>query len=460
MCGCGAENESEISSSYFSDLRDVDWVEGPIKLPNTHASDHHIACILNAESKRVIGRLVREELRDGKQYLHIRLEGSTPEPRSIRAVDINAIVADVDADRYHVETLSSDQTTPRDLIVSLEEMIAERSEDGTATVVTVDVASFAAQLSDAELLGFQMRLNDTCRSSETAVLSLHDRSRMQAATISDLLQAYPYVVTGGVICCNPQYIPTEQFFTEERAAYRLDRTLETLDEQRRAHGELTKLEQQNNQLKVFANSIAHDLRNPLQTAIGRAEMLPGEDDQAQVVQKALDRMETLIHDGLQMVHEEDLSDSEDISMSTLVHQCWNVIDVGDADLTVAEEFAVTGDRSRLRQLFENLFRNSLEHAGSSPSIEIGPVEKIHFATRPDEDEGYAGFYVEDDGPGIPQEKRSEVFDFGETDGDGTGYGLAIVNQIVEAHDWSIHISASGDGGARFEITGVDAYPEN
>jgi len=49
-----------------------------------------------------------------------------------------------------------------------------------------------------------------------------------------------------------------------------------------------------------------------------------------------------------------------------------------------------------------------------------------------------------------------VFDAGYTTSeDGTGFGLPIVKEIVEAHDWSIAVTESEAGGARFEITGVD-----
>jgi len=67
-----------------------------------------------------------------------------------------------------------------------------------------------------------------------------------------------------------------------------------------------------------------------------------------------------------------------------------------------------------------------------------------------------GFYVEDDGPGIPPDRRDRVFDSGYTSAeDGTGLGLNIVERIVEAHGWEIAVTEGHDGGARFEITGVE-----
>jgi signal transduction histidine kinase len=64
--------------------------------------------------------------------------------------------------------------------------------------------------------------------------------------------------------------------------------------------------------------------------------------------------------------------------------------------------------------------------------------------------------VADDGPGIPPERRDLVFEHGFTDSpDGTGFGLAIVRSIVEAHGWTVSVTESETGGARFEVRGVD-----
>lgn len=66
-----------------------------------------------------------------------------------------------------------------------------------------------------------------------------------------------------------------------------------------------------------------------------------------------------------------------------------------------------------------------------------------------------GFYVTDDGPGIPPGIRESVLEWGVTsDDDGTGFGLAIVRQIVDGHEWQIDVTESESGGARFEVSGV------
>lgn len=69
-----------------------------------------------------------------------------------------------------------------------------------------------------------------------------------------------------------------------------------------------------------------------------------------------------------------------------------------------------------------------------------------------------GFYVEDTGEGIPPEKHEQAFERGyTTNRDGTGFGLAIVRDIVQAHGWAVSLSEGADGGVRFEVE-CDAIP--
>ena len=110
-----------------------------------------------------------------------------------------------------------------------------------------------------------------------------------------------------------------------------------------------------------------------------------------------------------------------------------------------ETATVQADKDRLSQVFENLFRNAVKHGGDSVTITVGRIED--------------GFYVADDGPGIAEENQAQVFDDGFTQSDdGTGFGLAIVRRICEAHDWQADVNTSESGGARFEFTGANIGP--
>jgi len=94
------------------------------------------------------------------------------------------------------------------------------------------------------------------------------------------------------------------------------------------------------------------------------------------------------------------------------------------------------------ELFENLFRNAIEHNDGTVTLTVGQLDST------DGD----GFFVADDGSGIPADQRDRIFDHGYTmDDESTGFGLSIVADIVDAHDWDITVAESEGGGARFEI---------
>jgi signal transduction histidine kinase len=138
-----------------------------------------------------------------------------------------------------------------------------------------------------------------------------------------------------------------------------------------------------------------------------------------------------------------VSETEPVRLSGLVEDCWQTVSTGDATLDVAKELVVRGDRSRLRNVFENLFRNAVEHAGPDVTVRVGKLADTRF-------------YVEDDGPGIPADARESVFEPGHTSAsDSTGFGLTIVKRIAEAHGREVEIINGTDGGARFEFTGVE-----
>lgn len=66
-----------------------------------------------------------------------------------------------------------------------------------------------------------------------------------------------------------------------------------------------------------------------------------------------------------------------------------------------------------------------------------------------------GFYIEGSGPGIPESQQADVFESGfSTHQDGTGFGLAFVKRIIEAHGWKIDVTTGTNGGARVEVSGI------
>lgn len=202
------------------------------------------------------------------------------------------------------------------------------------------------------------------------------------------------------------------------------------------------LHRQNERLNRFVGVVSHDLRNPLAVADGRLELIADEyeSEHIEAIRCAHDRMETLIEDLLTIARDgEQVHDREEVDIEDVVLTCWQDIGTDNATIAADVDLQVRADRTRLEQLLGNLLRNAVEHGGEHVTITIGMLDD--------------GFYVEDDGPGIPTDDREQVFEAGySTEQGGTGFGLGIVKRVVEAHDWNICITDGIDGGARFEIT--------
>jgi PAS domain S-box-containing protein len=209
-----------------------------------------------------------------------------------------------------------------------------------------------------------------------------------------------------------------------------------------------RVEQQNERLDEFASVISHDLRNPLRVAESRLELASEdcESDHLAAVADAHDRMETLIEDLLTLAREGTRVDEmEPVPVRTVAEKCWQTVETEAATLTIDTEQTLKADPTRFQQLLENLVRNAIDHGGDDVHIVVGECN-----------DG-TGLYVTDDGPGIPEGDRETVFDSGySSDPDGTGFGLAIVKEIVHNHGWDIEVTESEAGGARFEISDVEA----
>ena len=215
-----------------------------------------------------------------------------------------------------------------------------------------------------------------------------------------------------------------------------------IDERKQREKEL---QQEKQRLEEFTSVVSHDLRNPLKVASGRIELARDDCDSPHLedADAALTRMGELLEDLLALARSGDQIDEVvPVAIPELTENCWRNVKTDDATVVAATDRTIRADRGRVRQLFENLFRNAVEHGGPEVTVTVGELEN--------------GFYIEDDGDGVPETQRDEVFETGySTSEDGTGFGLSIVQQVANAHGWSIRVTEGAEGGARFEITGVE-----
>jgi signal transduction histidine kinase len=207
----------------------------------------------------------------------------------------------------------------------------------------------------------------------------------------------------------------------------------------------------------FVADAAHELLSPVASLRAQLEIVQNRQgvigDGASVpdlLQETM-RMQTLIDRLLLLARSDagelaprrgvvDLDDTIHDVVSSLIHSRVPV------DLTGVHPVQVTGDPDLLEQVVRNLVQNAVRHARQQ--VRVGLTAE----------DGQAVITVDDDGPGIPMERRDEVFQrFTRLDaardrkGGGVGLGMAIATEIVRAHSGSIEVDRAPIGGARFRL---------
>lgn len=204
------------------------------------------------------------------------------------------------------------------------------------------------------------------------------------------------------------------------------------------------LRRRTEQLEQFSSVVSHDLRNPLNVLSGYLDLVGGDISPSTYdpMDRAITRMETLLDNLLMLAKRgETIGETESTTVCQVAEDAWTSIRAPHATLTIADEIgSVQADPLRLRQLFENLFRNAVEHAGPQVDIEIGSRDGADGV----------GMFISDDGPGVPADLSDSLFDSGVSTADSSGIGLAIVDRIANAHGWEVDVY--NDDGAVFDIS--------
>jgi signal transduction histidine kinase len=207
------------------------------------------------------------------------------------------------------------------------------------------------------------------------------------------------------------------------------------------------LELRTERLGEFAELISHELRNPLSIASGYARLArDGEaspEEALAEIEDAIDRMEMLVDKLHRLTSLSTAEEVAPVDLTTTAAESWTAAATPAASLETREGLpTVAANSDRIRSLFDQLFRNAVEHGGDDVTVELGPLGSGD------------GFYVADDGPGIPPAERGDLFEHGSTGGADPRFGLTIVRSVAEDHGWEVRVVESEAGGARFEIAGL------
>ena len=200
------------------------------------------------------------------------------------------------------------------------------------------------------------------------------------------------------------------------------------------------LTETNELLEQFASVVSHDLRNPLNMANGHLQMAReyGHVDAFDVIDESHTRMNEIIDDLVRLTRDNDLESAlSPVEIVTEARHAWST--AGSLSATLRVETGPTvilAHGGLLQQVFENLFRNAIEHGREDVTVTVEREE--------------SGFSVSDDGPGLPSSVK-EALNAGEFN--SGGLGLNIVRTIVDKHGWGLTVGESPTGGARFSFTG-------
>lgn len=212
------------------------------------------------------------------------------------------------------------------------------------------------------------------------------------------------------------------------------------------------LRERKRDIEEFADVLSHDLRNPLTVAEGYLELARAESDSVELrkVDDALDRVRDIIDDTVAQARDGQVDGTTEVMpFGDVMRMAWDAVPTAEAKLVLPEpSWRIRADESRLCQLVENLVRNAVEHAGETTTVRIGILA------------AGSGFYVEDDGPGLPEDVKVQLeTPTGLESDQGEGYGLQIVETVADEHGWELRVTDAESGGARFEFHGARVFEQ-
>lgn len=233
-----------------------------------------------------------------------------------------------------------------------------------------------------------------------------------------------------------------------------------------------KLEASNEQLEQFASIAAHDLQEPLRMISSYLQLIQnryadeldadGQEFLGFAVEGA-ERMRAMV-DGLLAYSRIDTEGTsrEPVELEAVVAQVMGdlgrVVEQSDATVGIDPLPVVRGDEAQLRQVFQNLLENAIEHSGQTPP-------RIHISVEHTPESCVVS--VRDEGVGIDPADHDRIFQlFGRlhTDGEnaGTGIGLAICQRVIEHHGGDIWVeSTPGEGTTiRFTLPADEPQPDS
>jgi len=212
-------------------------------------------------------------------------------------------------------------------------------------------------------------------------------------------------------------------------------------------------------LGILAAGMAHEIRNPLGTIRGLADLINEETSQdsdiknyADIIAKESERLNGVVNELLNFARP-SVESPQPVDINDVVKEALILVNREITDgIEIMEDYhpflpAATVERKKMIQVFINLLMNAFEAAPKE-----GGVVKISTRHKTNEESGNIVIEIADNGRGIPQAQRDRIFDpFYTTKDTGTGLGLTISHHIAAAHKGTIYVGRDSDKGAKFIV---------
>ena len=209
------------------------------------------------------------------------------------------------------------------------------------------------------------------------------------------------------------------------------------------------------EMNLAAAGLAHETRNPLNIIRGMAQMISKQNDTPSEIREKVraivdetDKVTAQLNEFINYSRPREIRRAK-LALDSVVNEVVRALayDIEEKKIkleTKGEPMTIEADEQLLRQALFNLVLNAIQAVGENGRIQI-VTQKVSASE--------ATVKVGDDGPGVPPERRQEIFKpYFTTNQKGTGLGLAVVQQIVLAHGWEIECLANEPRGAVFRIS--------
>ncbi|MBU0702917.1 MAG: GAF domain-containing protein, partial [Chloroflexi bacterium] len=240
------------------------------------------------------------------------------------------------------------------------------------------------------------------------------------------------------------------------------------------------LQARNEELDAFAHTVAHDLKNPLNSVTGygwllkqRSAEIPDKDllGYSQMIMQTANKMDAIINELLLLasVRKMEEVEMEPLDMASIVAEAQahltDLIEQHQAEIIVTNDWPVALGRGQwIEEVWANYISNALKYGGQPPRVELGAdLFPAPSASEGEMKGGMVRFWVRDNGPGLTPEEQARLFTpftrLDQVSAKGHGLGLSIVRRIVEKLGGQVGVESKVGQGSVFSFTLPGVEPD-